>query len=540
MKRVLIIGGYGGFGARLSRRLSQAGWRVLVAGRRLEVAQAFCEDLPSAVPICADRNQDIAPLLDQHQPDLVIDAAGPFQDSDYRVPNACIKAGVHYLDLADARGFVADVSTLDDMAQAAHVCIISGASSVPALSGAVVRQLKTQFTRVSAINMAISASNRATAGPSVAASILSYVGKALPIWRGGIWQSMTGWHMLRQERFNVPGRKTLNRLVALSDVPDHTLFPALLEGGPATVFRAGPEFRFQVLAIWLLSWLVKWRVLPSLQGLSGWLRYFQAPTNGLGSDRSGMVVELKGFSGADARVARWTLIVEDGDGPEIPTLAAFILAEMIVAGKVVLGAHNAAGLLGLAQFKPLFDGLAIYTDTDIKPYIPLYQRIMGRSFDTLPKAVRDLHTLVGNGGASGEAIVTRGKSATAALINTIIGFPKAGTHALHATFDEHMGVETWTRDFDGICFSSRLHQDGSSIVESFGPLSFRMRLGGDEMGLTMAMQGWTAFGVPMPRWLGPTSQAREWQDGDAFCFDVAIKLPVIGELVRYQGRLKPV
>jgi hypothetical protein len=53
------------------------------------------------------------------------------------------------------------------------------------------------------------------------------------------------------------------------------------------------------------------------------------------------------------------------------------------------------------------------------------------------------------------------------------------------------------------------------------------------------MHSWTAFGIPMPRWLGPTTQAREWQDGDAFCFDVAINLPLIGNVVRYQGQLLP-
>ena len=48
---------------------------------------------------------------------------------------ACIAAGAHYLDLADARDFVARIGTLDAAARAAGVAIISGASSVPALVG---------------------------------------------------------------------------------------------------------------------------------------------------------------------------------------------------------------------------------------------------------------------------------------------------------------------------------------------------------------------------------------------------------------------
>lgn len=34
MTAVLVIGGYGGFGARIARRLAADGWTVLVAGRQ--------------------------------------------------------------------------------------------------------------------------------------------------------------------------------------------------------------------------------------------------------------------------------------------------------------------------------------------------------------------------------------------------------------------------------------------------------------------------------------------------------------------------
>jgi NAD(P)-dependent dehydrogenase (short-subunit alcohol dehydrogenase family) len=537
MKSVLIIGGYGGFGARLSRRLAAAGWQVLVAGRRLAAAAAFCTEVQGCAPLIADRNQDLGPLLRAHKPDLLIDAAGPFQGNDYALPLACIAAGVHYLDLADARAFVAEIGSLDGAARAAGVCVISGASSVPALSGAVITDLAKDFTRLTAINTTISASNRATAGPSVAASIMSYVGKPLQIWRGGRWSTQTGWHLLRRERFDIAGRQSLNRLTALSDVPDHSIFPTNLTDQPATTFRAGPEFGFQVLGIWALSWLVRWRIIPSLSALSGWLRYLQAPTNKLGSDRSGMVVEVKGFNATGAKVARWTLIAEDGDGPEIPTLAAVLLADMIVDGQVAIGARDASTLLTLSQFQPQFDGLAIYTSRDETPYTPLFARVLGAQFDGLPKAVRDLHTLIGNGGAKGEALVTRGSSVLAGLVSAIMGFPRAGTHPVHVTFDEHKGVEHWTRDFGGSIFSSHLSQNGGRMIERFGPLAFRLAITGEHEGLSMAVQGWTAFGIPMPRWLGPSTQAREWQDGDVFCFDVAINLPVIGMIVRYQGRM---
>ncbi len=65
LSRILVLGGYGGFGARLTRRLAARGHTVLVAGRSLAKAQAFCAELERAEPVVADRNGDIGPLLAQ-------------------------------------------------------------------------------------------------------------------------------------------------------------------------------------------------------------------------------------------------------------------------------------------------------------------------------------------------------------------------------------------------------------------------------------------------------------------------------------------
>lgn len=140
LTRVLVLGGYGGFGGRISRRLAAAGHEVIVAGRDEAKARAFCGGDTALVPALVDRVA-IAKALAEHMPDTVVDASGPFQVMDYVVPRACIEAGVHYLDIADGRAFVCGIAELNAEAKAAGVIVISGASSVPALSGAVVRQL---------------------------------------------------------------------------------------------------------------------------------------------------------------------------------------------------------------------------------------------------------------------------------------------------------------------------------------------------------------------------------------------------------------
>lgn len=537
MKRILILGGYGGFGSRLSRRLANDGHYILVAGRRLAVAQEFCAILANSEAIQADRNTELTEFLKHIHPDLVIDAAGPFQNSSYRVAEACISAGVDYLDLADARKFVCGIDGLDATAKKAQVAIISGGSSVPALSGAVIRKLAEDLDQVTTIEMAISASNRAIGGSSVASAILSYIGTPILLWRGKQWIAAFGWQELKRQNFAIDGHIPITRFVALADIPDHQIGPASITGAPSVIFRAGPEFAFQTWSLWLLSWLVRWKLLSSVMPLAGWLRHLQGLTAKLGGNRSAMVVTIKGQSG-NAIVERcWTLIAEGGDGPEIPTLAAQLLANAMLAGQVMPGARTAAGALTLDQFEPLFSHLAITHRITERQYAPVYKRVMGDAFDAMPAAVRKLHLLGGDGGASGVATVVKGENALARLVASIMRFPEAGEHRIHVSFTENNGVERWTRDFSGGRFNSYLSEKDGKLTESFGPLRFYFDLPSNAEGLEMVMRRWTAFGIKMPLALAPKSQAREWQEGGDFCFDVPIALPLIGLVVHYHGRL---
>ncbi len=537
MKRILVLGGYGGFGARLSRRLLENRFRVIVAGRNLSAAEAFCSAHEFAEPLQADRNGDIATIIKSVNPDLVIDAAGPFQNSGYNVPLACIDAQIPYIDLADASDFVVGISALDMAAKQAGVAIISGASSVPALSGAVIKHIVSDLDDVRTIDIMISASNRATAGASVSSAILSYVGKPITMWRSGRWTKSWGWQSLRRQYFDLGRNVKLSRLVALADVPDHAIFPRLIKGAPAVTFRAGPEFSFQTLALWLLSWLVRWGLIRSIAPLANWLRHLQGLTSRLGSDRSFMMIDVKGFRHEEAINRIWTLIAENGDGPEIPTLAAALLSEVVLKNRMMPGARHAADLLTLEQFETAFAKLAIHHNQSEKHYIPVYKRVMGIRFQKLPKAVRNMHLLFGDGSANGHAHVVRGTNKIARLICDFMRFPKAGQHELYVGFTEQNGVESWTRDFGGLSFTSHLSEKNGQLIKRFGPLRFVFDLSSSAQGLTMTIRRWTFLYLPLPLFLGPESNAREWEDGDDFCFDVPITLPLIGLIVHYSGRL---
>jgi len=536
MREVLVLGGYGGFGGRVALLLAEAGFAVIVAGRSAARARAFCDRHPHLAlrPLALARENG----LGDERPWLVVDAAGPFQDIDYLLPKACIAAGAHYLDLADGRDFVCGIGALDAAARAAHVVVISGASSLPALSAAVCDRLARGLDRVSAIDAALSAGNRAAGGVSVTRAILSYAGKPVRLWRGQAWRQGYGWQEMEMIVFHVAGTQPLRRRVAICDVPDLALLPELHPGRPAVRFRAGTELGVENVGLWLLSWLVRWNWLASLRPLTGLLVQAQRALGGVGGARSAMRVVLKGWRGETAIRRTWTVFAERGDGPWIPALAVPLLAAKLDA--LPAGARSAAGSLALDEFERAFAPFAIATGIEDEIAQPLYARVMGEDFALLPPAVRALHQVNGDLAAAGEAEVIRGRGLIARLLCRLMRFPAAAARVpVSVWMREEDGVETWRRAFGGAAFSSRLAQRGALLVERFGPLRFGFALRREPDGLAMHFVRWWLGPLPMPRLLMPRGTAREYEAESRFHFDVPIALPLLGPIIHYRGWLIP-
>ena len=254
-----------------------------------------------------------------------------------------------------------------------------------------------------------------------------------------------------------------------------------------------------------------------------------------------MSAVLVSFAREDQAVERrWTLIASKGDGPEIPGLAAAILVDRLARRDVPAGARDAGEMLSLPEFEPAFTQLAIRHEmAELPQPPPLYARVLGDAFATLPAALRAIHTVLRDRGAHGRAMVTRGHNPVARAIAALFGFPPEGEHGLHVAFAENGGVETWIRDFSGHRFSSRLSRQGRLLMERFGPLRFGFDLLADDKGLAMQLKRWWLGPVPLPLALAPRSLAREWEEDGRFHFDVPIALPLIGPVVHYRGWLEP-
>ena len=538
MRKVLLLGGYGTFGRRIAPRLAAEGFEVLVAGRSLAKAEESSAGRPGLTPVALDRDRDLAEVLAAHRPFALIDAAGPFQGMGHEVARAAIDAGCHYLDIADARDFVCGIGALDSEARAAGVTAISGASTVPALSGAVTRRLAEGLDEVRSVEMTLSATSLGTSGRSITRVALSYLGRPIALWRGRRWTEGYGAQSLRRRDFEAKGARPLRgRLAGLAEVPDLTLLPDRLPGRPAVVFRAGTDLGLHNLGLWLLSWPVRWRWIKGT-GLERLLSGLQRLTGWAGSRRSAMAIRLFGKAGERRLERRWTLIADKDDGPQIPALTVPILLAKLARGEIAPGARDGGTLLELEDFAASFAGLAIAQETvEIEQPPPLYARVMGEGYSALPKAVRDLHDVLRDDGAHGRAIVTREHNIGARLIAALIGFPEEGEHALHVGFVERDGRETWTRDFSGRRFSSILYEKDGLLIERFGATAFGFELpsGGD--GLEMVLRRWWIGPLRMPMALAPRTPAREWEEEGRFRFDVEIGLPLIGPVVHYRGWL---
>ncbi|WP_122531355.1 saccharopine dehydrogenase NADP-binding domain-containing protein [Pseudomonas viridiflava] len=136
--KVLIVGAGGNFGSIISRKLSRIPEIELVLVGRSEQARDLAKELGAEYWQGDALADGFAQVLAQYAVELVVHAAGPFQNQSLNVASACIDYGCHYCDLSDAREFVTKSKALDSSAREKGVAILSGCSSVPTLSSAVI------------------------------------------------------------------------------------------------------------------------------------------------------------------------------------------------------------------------------------------------------------------------------------------------------------------------------------------------------------------------------------------------------------------
>jgi len=378
MKKVIVLGGYGNFGKRIVESLAEiADITLFIAGRNKDKSSKLIAHLkqtasatlePLVIDIFAD---NFTQQLSAISPYLVIHTSGPFQGQDYRVPKACIENGAHYIDLADDRRFVCDIAELNTQAKEKGVLAVSGASSVPGLSSAVIEHYQNQFSVIESINLSIAPGNKAERGLATVEAILSYTGHPLNVFKEGRWQNVYGW---MDSKVNDFGGFVGKRHLANVDVPDLELFPQRYNVSQQVSFQAGLELPLLHNTMVAMAYLCKIGLVKNWAPLSKAIVSASNVFLPFGSDQGAMEVLISGLdNNQQAKKIKWTLYAPKGNGPYIPTLSTIILAKKLLnteaqssdkssdkSSSIQTGATACVGLLKLSDFAEHFKAFDIH------------------------------------------------------------------------------------------------------------------------------------------------------------------------------------
>ncbi|MBN8431866.1 saccharopine dehydrogenase NADP-binding domain-containing protein [Microbulbifer salipaludis] len=362
-KRVLILGGYGTFGSRIAEMLSdEPGLHIILAGHDRFKATLLADRLQQQPadgdsPACTfeglrldHHSVNLAAQLKALNLDLLIHCAGPFQQQGYHVPEACIANGIHYLDIADATEFVGNIATLDQRAIKSGASVISGASSLPALSSAVLKVLSASFTHIEDVDISIAPAHRISRGLATVRAGFESLGKTLTLTRDGQPVASYAGDDLRKVTLGHPVGK---RLVCNFDVPDLKLAPEHMPGIKNLHFGTGVQPRPLQWGLALCARLARIRrptflpdPLPHFARLGHWLA---ARWPG-GSNHGGMLIEVSGELDGRRAQARWQILGLNGDGPWIPAAPAAAMARKLIhSARVAPGARPCWQLLSLDE-----------------------------------------------------------------------------------------------------------------------------------------------------------------------------------------------
>lgn len=555
--KIIILGGYGIFGGRLCQLLAtDTRLTLFVAGRSYRSAEAFCKSLPpgaSRAPLSFDRDKDIGSQISHIGPDLIIDASGPFQhygSNPYRLVETCIANGINYMDFADGSDFVKGISQFDAEAKKKNVFVLSGVSSFPVLTAAVVRRLSLGLQKITSIKGGIAPSPYAGVGLNVIRAISAYAGKPVKLTRNG--QRTVGYALTEGMHYTIspPGYLPLNNTYfSLVDVPDLQVLPELWPKVQNIWMGAGPVPKFLHRMLNGLSWLVRLRILPSLFPFAT-LFFHAINTLRWGEHRGGMFVEVEGHQPDGKTISRsWHMLAEGDDGPFIPCMALEAVIMRALNGNTPnTGARPASNDLELDDYELLFERRSIFTgqreEESMSSSRSIFRSVLGDAFSKLPEAIQKMHDAEGSPRMSGLATIQRGKGFFANLIATVFRFPVEGKNvAIDVLIEKSVQCETWNRKFAGRTFSSvisRGHGKADKLIsERFGPFEFAIALVVDDKLLRFIVRGWKFCGISLPAAWAPGGNSYEFSENGQFGFNVEISHPLFGLIVKYTGTLKP-
>lgn len=190
MKRVIVLGGLGLFGRTAVDELRRLGVTVVTASRG------------ESADLRVDANAGASIRAAIENGDVVVDTAGPFHARSTALIEAAAEIGFDVVDLNDDLSYAELVSSHEQKIDAAGICVLNSASSVSAVTAAVVRHSGNDLPK--RVTTFLAPASRHTANTGTAQSLWRSVGRPVRLLVDGQLQTRVGWIEARTFKMPAP------------------------------------------------------------------------------------------------------------------------------------------------------------------------------------------------------------------------------------------------------------------------------------------------------------------------------------------------
>lgn len=231
---IVIFGGYGVFGSLVAKEL--AGIPLRIAGRDARRAEVVADVSDPASCARALEGASVA-----------VSCAGPFSDLTLALPEACLAAGVHYVDIADDRGWFSRLRGMSERFRSRGLTAACGCSTLPGISGALALVAAERLKEIQKARVTLFIGNRNPKGTAAVESAAQQLGRRFEAPQGTL--------------VGLRGREVVDlpppfgpRGVYDFDSPEMDLFPELI-GAREVRVKVGFESRMATASLAGMSWL---------------------------------------------------------------------------------------------------------------------------------------------------------------------------------------------------------------------------------------------------------------------------------------------
>ena len=173
----------------------------------------------------------------------------------------------------------------------------------------------------------------------------------------------------------------------------------------------------------------------------------------------------------------------------------------------------------------------------------LYRRVLAEAFESLPDAVKEVHSFAQEQRLEGRAEVQCNGTIPGKALLRLLRLPRPGRDLpAHVVFRRDSAGEVWQRRFGDDSFASHLSphaRQPGRIIERKDAVAAVIRLEPVAEGLRWHVESFRLLGLPLPRFLAPRIEAFERDVGGRYHFEMTITLPLLGHFIAYKGWLKP-